>query len=412
VKIGWVSVSPWAKTGYGRVTRDVVSRLLEKHEVTCIGHESDVIVWGGKKELALPNGKVVTTLVMRNPLVDQAGATDMVRVYAHKYGFDILIGLWDLFALGFMKGIGTPFVDYVPVDGPMTQKWFNYTEGAQKIVAYSRFGFDELSKFAAPSRLGYVPHGVDCRAFRPLGRDKKELREMISAKANKPVPKDAFLFINTAANYGARKHLPLMLRTFASFVRKHPSHLYLHTNVHIDAPNGYDLPTLINSLGISENVSYPTYDPIIEPVEDEEFAQLYNAGDAYITDSVGEGFGMPVLEAMACGIPAIAPNNTSMPELVGDHGWLVDNVPEDVYMDYPIYVPTLQANPVPDQRRMYAAMQEAMENILLREEYGRKSREFALTYDWGKTMPKWFSMLDDVAEDIELRHEIREVFKQ
>ena len=44
MRIGWLSVSMWAKTGYGRETREIVSRLIDEHEVICMGHEADVIV--------------------------------------------------------------------------------------------------------------------------------------------------------------------------------------------------------------------------------------------------------------------------------------------------------------------------------------------------------------------------------
>ncbi len=412
MKIGWVSVSPWAKTGYGRITRDVVSRLLEKHDVMCLGHETDVLVWGGKKELTFPNGRTVTTLIIRNPLVDAAGTAGMVKVYAQKHKFDILLGFWDVYALDFLNSVGVPFMDYIPIDAPMTQKWVNYAQGAQKVILYSRFGYREAAKFIAPSRLDYVPHGVDTKAFRPLNRDKNDLRELVSATANRPIPKDVFLFVNTAANYGARKHLPLLLETFARFIKDKPAHLYLHTNFHMDAPAGYDLASLIDSLGISEHVSYPTYDPIIEPVEDVEFANLYNAADVYISNSVGEGFGMPVIESMACGIPAIAPDNSTMPELVKGRGWLVGNVDEKAYADYPVYVPTMQRYPVPDQLDMLKQMRSAYSNPERLAEYGARSRSLAVTYDWDVVMQKWFSLLETVAEDIRLQNEIKAALKR
>jgi len=58
--------------------------------------------------------------------------------------------------------------------------------------------------------------------------------------------------------------------------------------------------------------------------DDRTLAMLYNACDIYLAPSKAEGFGLPVLEAMACGCPVIASNCTSFPEVVGNGGKLVN----------------------------------------------------------------------------------------
>jgi glycosyltransferase involved in cell wall biosynthesis len=410
MKIGWVSVSPWARTGYGRATRDIVTRLSEEHEIICIGHEADVIIWGGKKEFTLPNGKKITTLAMKSPLIDPGAASGLVQAYASRYKMQLLIGFWDGWALSFMKNAGTPYAVYVPIDGPLTKKWADSFGDAYRVITYSQYGLDQALRFFPPSKVSYIPHGVDTKAFRPLEDDKAELRKKLDCAS--PVPEDAFLFTFTGANFGGRKHIPLMLRTFARFASAHKdAHLYLHTNAYSDAPHGYDLPTLCDTLGIRDRVHWPTFDPILEPAEDEELCRLYNASDAYITDSVGEGFGLPVLEAMSSGLPAIAPMNSSMPELVDGKGWMVRNVPEDVYVDYPVYVPTLQTFPVPDQLDLIAKMAQAYDQPDLRKYYSMRSRQFALQYDWDAVVPLWKKELARLEEEISMFAELREQLK-
>jgi glycosyltransferase involved in cell wall biosynthesis len=63
-------------------------------------------------------------------------------------------------------------------------------------------------------------------------------------------------------------------------------------------------------------------------VPDEELSAFYTGAAAFVYPSLFEGFGLPILEAMACGTPVVSSNRTAMPELLGDAGLLVD--PEDV----------------------------------------------------------------------------------
>lgn len=59
-------------------------------------------------------------------------------------------------------------------------------------------------------------------------------------------------------------------------------------------------------------------------LKEEEMPKLYNSADVYIHTSEYEGFGLPVLEAMACGLPVVALNRASIPEVVGNAGTLVE----------------------------------------------------------------------------------------
>ena len=64
-------------------------------------------------------------------------------------------------------------------------------------------------------------------------------------------------------------------------------------------------------------------------VDDDDLAALYSGAMTFVYPSLYEGFGLPPLEAMACGLPVITSNNSSLPEVVGDAGVLVDPQDED-----------------------------------------------------------------------------------
>ncbi len=79
-----------------------------------------------------------------------------------------------------------------------------------------------------------------------------------------------------------------------------------------------DIMSLIKNSEFSDDIIYMGYIP------DEDLPYIFNAADVYVYPSFYEGFGLTILEAMACGVPVIASNNSSLPEVVGDAGILVD----------------------------------------------------------------------------------------
>lgn len=79
-----------------------------------------------------------------------------------------------------------------------------------------------------------------------------------------------------------------------------------------------ELADLIEHLGIKDKVFFTGY------VEENELVTLYNNADVLLFPSQYEGFGIPVLEAMACGTPVITSNTTSLPEVAGEAAILVD----------------------------------------------------------------------------------------
>lgn len=79
---------------------------------------------------------------------------------------------------------------------------------------------------------------------------------------------------------------------------------------------------LVKTLGIDEDVLFLGW------TSDEDLQLLYSAADVFVFPSLYEGFGMPVLEAMACGVPVITSNTSCLPEIAGDAALLVN--PEDI----------------------------------------------------------------------------------
>ncbi len=112
---------------------------------------------------------------------------------------------------------------------------------------------------------------------------------------------------------------------------------------------------IARAFGIEEHVRF------IGWVDEEDKPALYTLAEALVFPSLYEGFGLPVLEAMACGTPVIAANAASLPELVGDAGLLV--APRDV-------------------EGLAEAMLHVLEDAELKAELSRQAQEKALRFTW------------------------------
>lgn len=193
-----------------------------------------------------------------------------------------------------------------------------------KPIAMSQFGHEWMGKFALDGL--YVPHGVDTSVFYPRPEHKAQARDALR------VPEDAFLVGMVAANRGwsphaPRKAFPQAFDAFARFAREHDNaYLYVHAEVQPSGPPGIDLVTLSRAVGIPEDrfCFPPTEAWQLPHLIDNTFMNgVYNALDVLLNPSMSEGFGVPIIEAQACGVPVIASNHSSMPELV-KAGWLVE----------------------------------------------------------------------------------------
>jgi glycosyltransferase involved in cell wall biosynthesis len=134
-------------------------------------------------------------------------------------------------------------------------------------------------------------------------------------------------YIFNAAGHDVRKNLPILIEAFALAKRHLPEHLSLVIAGEPHSSNQTVYPPLrpvIEQLGLGENLILPGF------VTEAEKIALYQLASLYVTPSSYEGFGLTALEAMACGVPVIAANRTSLPEIVGDGGVLCEPVAEQV----------------------------------------------------------------------------------
>lgn len=134
-------------------------------------------------------------------------------------------------------------------------------------------------------------------------------------------------YLFNIGGYDRRKNLPLTIEAFAAALPQLPEDVKLVIGgaPHSDNPNIFPpLEPVIRKHGLQDRVV------LTGRVSDEDRRALYQAATGYVTASEYEGFGLTPLESMACGVPAIVANRTSLPEVVGDAGLIVEPTVDDL----------------------------------------------------------------------------------
>jgi len=325
----WASNSPSTESGYGQQTAQAVRRLKADGHAVAIasnyGIEGTTSSWEGMPHL--PRGY-------------DLHSNDVVPAYLQWWAHEnkdlapLLITLYDTWIFKGSNWDTAPRIaSWTPVDHfpapPDVVQWCKRDNVTP--IAMSRFG-EEMLKDAGCTDVLYVPHAIDTKVFTPTetfpARDGvmtgREFMGVDDSGGRK------FVVGMVSANKGQvpnRKAFPESFLAFGMFARQHPEALlYVHTEAH-GAMGGIDLPALAKACGIDDK-QIVFADPFVwrMGVPATVLAACYTGMDVLLQPSMGEGFGIPLVEAQACGTPAITSSATASPELLGD-GWTVEGQP-------------------------------------------------------------------------------------
>ncbi|MEO8523270.1 MAG: glycosyltransferase family 1 protein [Caldimonas sp.] len=206
---------------------------------------------------------------------------------------------------------------------PRTKARLSYQLSARcatVVTTVSEYSRNDMVRFygVAPERIHVVPEGVDTALFRPI-----DDAAMLSAWRRRVLGADT-PFILYVGKPTKRRNLPNLLRAFGRLKREHGIE---HKLVLIGtALPGTSFSALIEEMGIGDDVV------AVPHAAHSEVALAYNASSVMIYPSSYEGFGMPVLEAMACGTPVIALDNTAFPEFAAGVATLLPDAEVDTLM--------------------------------------------------------------------------------
>ncbi|MFZ0485479.1 MAG: glycosyltransferase [Arenicellales bacterium] len=298
MRILWHSVAPWIKTGYGTQTEIFTRRIRD-----LLGHEVAISTWTMRGGLMNYDGFQIY------PGAQDGFGNDIVARHARHFDAELVVTLTDswVFHPDAMKSI--PWVAWTPVDhDPVPPRVVNTLKHGYSVpVAYSRFGEEKLVE-AGLAPL-YVPHACHPTFFERASKSQ--------ARRNLGLPRDAYIVGMVGINQAApnRKSYPQALEAFQRFRKRHSdAFLYMHTRLRSGI--GLNLEHLIEHLDIDRN-SYKVPNPyeLLLGQPENTLRDVYRAIDVFLCPYMGEGFGIPIVEAQASGTPIVATNFSTMPEL-------------------------------------------------------------------------------------------------
>src|SRR6266481_1483324 len=236
---------------------------------------------------------------------------------------------------------------------------------ATRVSTVSEYSKKDMMRFyhLSAERISVIPDGVDTRRFRPL-QDSAALADWRRRVLGDDVPYIAYVGKPTE-----RRNLSPLIRAFAALKKeKRVPHKLLIVGA--DLPGTSPFRRVIAELGLDAEVVILGY------ANHDEMVFVYNAADLFVYPSSYEGFGMPVLEAMACGTPVIALDNTAFPEFAGGVAHLL---------------PDAGVNTLAE------GISAVLSDAAWRERMAREGPKRAASYDWRLVTKRYLDLMIPLA---------------
>jgi glycosyltransferase involved in cell wall biosynthesis len=343
-KILWLS-DGGCTTGFGRVTHAIGERLVRDY-----GHEIHVLAVNYRGDsypgLLDPTKPTPLHLYVPNQLdvKDLHGMSRIVEMLA-KVEPDVVVSLNDPQALLMMlfhnrmdptrvllggapeRGFkARPIIAYTPCDGINLPESWGLLSIHTNLVAMARWGQTNY----ANAQLVY--HGVDTDDFWPVSNSRpiitsSGLRITTKSEAKRAFGFDAgdFVIGRVDANTDRKDYAATWKAIVPLMLRYDNVKAYFHADRRPGPGYGVDMDNLFSRQSeIADRFHTPANRSTFVGWPADEMNALYNAFDVFVSTSHGEGFGLTLAEAAACGIPIIAQNVSAIPEVVGPGGILIE----------------------------------------------------------------------------------------
>jgi len=237
---------------------------------------------------------------------------------------------------------------------------------AAKVITVSEYSKKAIVRlYGVPDEnVVVIPNGV-ADEFRPVTDTDRIVR--VKQRYGIPV---ALKYILYVGRLEPRKNITGLLNAYHGLKKEHRvEHVlviagmkdFLYDNIF----------KTVQCLGLTEEVIFTGR------VEQRDLATLYSGAELFVYPSFGEGFGIPPLEAMACGVPVITSNTTSLPEVIDDAGIMIDPW---------------------NDNELARAMLAVMENVNLQDELKEKGIKRARLFSWKNSAAKVLKVSRDVYE--------------
>lgn len=233
-----------------------------------------------------------------NPMQDVVTSID-----SSAFGYQIAATLYDLIPLMNQDAY---------LSAPIIKSWYQRKieslKNAGLLLAISDYSREEAIQALEikPDKIVSISAAIDSR-FQPLNLDPKTAAEL---KAHYGISRDMVMY--APGGFDERKNFGNLIQAYASLPPEHRRKHQLVVASKISAGDKLRLKNIANLANLGEDELVLT-----GYIKDDDLVHFYNCATLFVFPSLHEGFGLPVLEAMACGIPTIGSNTTSIPEVIG-----------------------------------------------------------------------------------------------
>ncbi|MDJ1479675.1 glycosyltransferase family 1 protein [Cytophagaceae bacterium YF14B1] len=256
--------------------------------------------------------------------------------------------------------------------GNMYRKWVvpSVSRKADALLTVSNFQKHEIARVlnVSEQKIQVTYNGVAPHFFEEL--DESYLAQI---RHKYHLPEHFFFFLG---NTEPRKNLTGVLKAFHIFQQQNPNLASL-------VIKGIDETYLMQKLTEEGIQDIRKYIHLVSYLTSEELAALYHLSDCFLFPSFSEGFGIPIIEAMACGTPVITSQTTSMPEISGGA--------------------TLLINPA-DAGEMAVAMKQMLCNTALAERFRKAGKSRATSFSWKDTAISTLATYEKITGQISTSH--------
>lgn len=340
--------APTCETGFARVAQNLLSRWHAS------GFFSEIWIWGiGYSGFphSLPY-RMCPACTPRFPQwysegnlnrflasLDNPAVGDTAGGFTHAW---LMHDTWQLAPIG--KALrakasenGVRTLLYYPVDASLESEWMDIVSSVDVPVAYCDFGM-EATKSALRAggsesnrclktipKIRVLPHGVDTAVYRPLellpgNHTRHEARKIMFGGT---ISENDFLICVVGQNQKRKGHHQALqvLKALKGLCPEMSPKMYLHMEV-INHAEMLDLAAVASALGLVQNKDVFFASELLfrngHPIaSQQQLNGIYNTADLLLSTSYGEGWGLPLTEAMAAGLPVAGPCHSSIADILG-----------------------------------------------------------------------------------------------
>ena len=306
-----ISDTPIIASGLARCTRELANIFSEKYNVAIAGwhhnffpHSYPYFIYPLQKGSNFENKQLYKIIDNFKP--------DIILSIGDMWDFSNYLGS----IMEFKETNNCKWIVWTTIDGEnLSKSWTPIIKNADKLVSFSNFGCKEI-KNTYGIDIDFIYPGVNKETFH-VGKPK-DLKLKNNKIGNMDIDK-LFTVINISQNTD-RKNIPATIEAFAEFSKdKEDVKLFLITDPY--DIHGFNLWKIIKAKEISNKTLITKGAESIDGsgVSDEQLNLMYNMANVLLLTSIGEGFGFPIVEAMACKTIPITTDYAATTELLEDN---------------------------------------------------------------------------------------------